>query len=119
MKPSCGLHGRSIVRPRRSAENFVKEKTMTAFHLHQFDPKNLPSGRPGTTEMGNLATLIEEIVKTGLPRAGGTVQPVANRGHGSPLIDRAAGIRGRRRGKLTITDGPFTETKELIAGAVC
>jgi hypothetical protein len=87
----------------------MQEKTMTSLHLHNVDPKkNLPAGRPGITEIGSLATLIEELVKNELPCSSETKQPVAKR------------TRVRRRsGKLTITDGPFAETKELIAGAVC
>jgi hypothetical protein len=88
----------------------MQETTMTSFCLHQFDPKKgVPSGRPGTTEMGTLVTLIDEIIKNGVPHANETSQPAPKR----------ARVH-RRRAKFTITDGPFAETKELIAGGtVC
>jgi hypothetical protein len=107
MKTSDGLHRRSIVRPGPFAEDFAKETTM----LHQFEPKkNLPSGRAGTTEIGSLTSLIDEIVKNGVP---------ASR-NAPPAPKRATDRRGSiARRKFTITDGPFAETKELIAGAVC
>jgi hypothetical protein len=89
---------------------------MTSFCLHQFDPKNgVAAGRPGTTEMETLVTLIDEVIKNGVPQVNEKSQPAPK-----PARIRSAGIRGRRRGKFTITDGPFAETKELIAGGtVC
>jgi hypothetical protein len=89
---------------------------MTLFCLDQpHTKKNVPSGRPGTTEMGTLVTLIHEIIKNGVPHANEKSRPVPK-----PARTRSAGIRGRRRAKFTITDGPFAETKELIAGGtVC
>jgi hypothetical protein len=86
----------------------MQETTMTSFCLHQFAPKKSVPSDPGTTEMGTLATLIDEIIRNGVPHANETSQPAPKR----------ARVR-RRRGKFTITDGPFAETKELIAGAVC
>ena len=61
----------------------------------------LPS-RELLTAMGNFN---EELVKAGVILAGEGLKPSAN------------GVRVRfEGGKTTVTDGPFTETKELVAG---
>jgi len=61
----------------------------------------LPS-RELLTAMGNFN---EELVKAGVILAGEGLKP------------SASGVRVRfEGGKTTVTDGPFTETKELVAG---
>ncbi|HXJ33296.1 MAG TPA: YciI family protein [Candidatus Eisenbacteria bacterium] len=49
-------------------------------------------------------------------------EEVAARGHrpvGEPLRTDAEGFRVRRRGgKLTVTDGPFIDAKELVGGYI-
>ena len=64
---------------------------------------NKPSDRL-MTEMG---ALIDEMTKDGtLVRTAG-------------LLPTKDGVRVRsRRGKLSVTDGPFTETKEVIGGYI-
>jgi len=54
------------------------------------------------TRMGNFN---EELVNAGIMQAGEGLQP-SSKGARVKLLD----------GKATVTDGPFTETKELIAG---
>ena len=54
------------------------------------------------TPMGNFN---EELVNAGIMQAGEGLHP-SSKGARVTLID----------GKATVTDGPFTETKELIAG---
>jgi hypothetical protein len=78
---------------------------MTCFYLDQpHTKKSVPAGRPGMTEMGTLVTLIDEIVKNGVPDTTEKCQPAPKRARVRP-----------RGGRFTITDGPFAETKELIA----
>jgi hypothetical protein len=60
---------------------------------------------PSTEEMAAMGALIEEMSKAGVL--------LATEG----CLPSAKGARVRRSGgTYTVTDGPFTETKELIAG---
>ena len=64
------------------------------------------SGAPPTQkEMADMGQLIEEMAKAGVLIATDGLQPSSK------------GARVRiSGGKFTVTDGPFTETKELVAG---
>jgi hypothetical protein len=68
--------------------------------------KTAETGVPPTTEhMAAMGELIEEMAKAGTL--------LATEG----CLPSAKGARVRRSGgKVTVTDGPFTESKELIAG---
>ena len=60
---------------------------------------------PSTEEMAAMGKLIEEMINAGTL--------ISTEG----CLPSAKGARVRRRGdKITVTDGPFTESKELIAG---
>lgn len=60
---------------------------------------------PSADEMARMGALIEKSMKAGVL--------VATEG----CLPSALGARVRRSdGKVTVTDGPFTESKELIAG---
>ncbi len=61
---------------------------------------------PSEQLMADMGKLIEELTRTG--------QLVSTAG----LRPSAEGVRVRlqRGGRLTVTDGPFTETKEVIGG---
>jgi hypothetical protein len=61
--------------------------------------------KPSQRLMEDMGKLIEEMTKTGaLVRTGG-------------LRPSAEGVRVRsNHGKVTVTDGPFLETKEVIGG---
>jgi hypothetical protein len=65
-----------------------------------------PEGVPPTQqEMADMGKLIEEMTKAGVLLATEGCQPSAK------------GARVRlTNGKITVTDGPFTESKELVAG---
>ena len=65
-----------------------------------------PEGTPPTQEdMAKMGNLIEEMTKAGVL--------LATEG----CLPSAKGARVRYKGgKFTVIDGPFTETKELIAG---
>ena len=65
-----------------------------------------PEGTPPTQqEMANMGKLIEEGMKSG--------QLLATEG----CLPSALGARVRlSKGTYTVTDGPFTESKELVAG---
>src|SRR5262245_4450134 len=67
--------------------------------------KESEAGAPPSRElMENMGTFVEEITKAGVLLATDGLQPSS---------------RGKRvkfaNGKVTVTDGPFTESKELVA----
>ncbi len=70
------------------------------------DTKQMESGTPpAPEEMARMGAFIEEMAKTGAL--------LATNG----LLPSSKGARVRRvRGTFSLTDGPFTESKELIAG---
>lgn len=61
---------------------------------------------PTSEEMGKMIEFQEELVKAGVLVAGEGLQPSA----------KGARITFGSGGKATIKNGPFTESKELIAG---
>jgi hypothetical protein len=68
-------------------------------------PTKEPVGMPSQEEMAAMGKLIEELTKEGVL--------VATDG----LASSAKGAIVRQtNGKVTVTDGPFAETKELVAG---
>ncbi|MDB5309475.1 MAG: hypothetical protein JWO38_3677 [Gemmataceae bacterium] len=70
------------------------------------DSKNSEAGvPPSQEEMAEMGKFIEEMTKTGVLLATEGCQPSS----------KGALVRSAR-GKVTVTDGPFTEAKELIAG---
>ena len=70
-----------------------------------FRPTEEHVGLPSEEEMAALGTLIAELSKEGVL--------VAMDG----LASSATGAMIRQtNGKMTVTDGPFAETKELVAG---
>jgi hypothetical protein len=72
--------------------------------IYRTDPTKL---RPPTEqEMMEMGKFIEEIAKAGILLATDGLLPSSN---------GDARVR-QEHGKTTVTDGPFTETKELIAG---
>ena len=70
------------------------------------DQERLEAGVPPTPqEIAEMGTFIQETVKTGTLLAA------------EGCLPSSKGARVRRSGeKLTVIDGPFTESKELIAG---
>jgi hypothetical protein len=70
------------------------------------DTKDMEAGVPPTqTQMAEMGKFIGEMAKTGVLLAT------------DGLLPSSKGARVRRSGgKFTVTDGPFTESKELIAG---
>jgi len=70
-----------------------------------YKPGTESDAPPSQQEMVALGQLIEEMAKAGVLIATDGLQPSSK------------GARVRiSEGKFTVTDGPFTETKELIAG---
>ncbi|MEW2249342.1 YciI family protein [Streptomyces sp. NPDC058733] len=73
--------------------------------LVRIDENNAPAGGPSAELMQRMGELIEEMTKAGvlLDTAG--------------LTPTAQGTRVHYEGgRLSVTDGPFTETKEVIGG---
>ncbi|MEQ8142392.1 YciI family protein [Streptomyces sp. NPDC005908] len=73
--------------------------------LIRIDENNSPEGGPSPELMQRMGELIEEMTKNGvlLDTAG--------------LTPTAQGTRVHYEGgRLSVTDGPFTETKEVIGG---
>jgi len=75
--------------------------------LAVFTPDAKTAGIPPTKEhMAEMGKFVEESFKSGVLLATGGLLPVSK-----------AGVRLQSaEGKITVIDGPFTETKELIAG---
>ncbi|MET9363267.1 YciI family protein [Streptomyces sp. NPDC006632] len=71
----------------------------------RIDENNAPEGGPSAELMQRMGQLIEEMTKAGvlLDTAG--------------LTGAAEGTRVRwNGGEMTVTDGPFTESKEVVGG---
>ena len=65
------------------------------------------SGRmPTQQELAEMGTYNEELVKAGVMLAGEGLLPSS----------KGARVRFDKDGRTTVIDGPFTETKELVAG---
>lgn len=70
------------------------------------DPSNMEAGVPPVPEaIAQMGAFIEEMAKSGVLLAT------------DGLLSTALGARVRRSGgKVTVTDGPFSEAKEVIGG---
>ena len=69
--------------------------------------KESEAGRlPTEKELTEMGDFNEELVKAGVMLAGEGLQPSS----------KGARMRFEKNGKKTVIDGPFTETKELVAG---
>jgi hypothetical protein len=71
-----------------------------------YKPGRDDDGPPTEKEMAAVGKLIEEMAKDGTLLSTDGLQPSK---HGSR-------VRINADGKFTVTDGPFTETKELVGG---
>jgi hypothetical protein len=74
--------------------------------MHKLDegvPRNF---NPTPEFMARMGTFMEEVASTGVLLAGEGLRP-------SSVDSRRITVNG---GKKTVTDGPFAESKELIAG---
>jgi hypothetical protein len=70
-----------------------------------YKPDKKEGAPPSQHEMAEMGKLIDEMTKAGVLLSTEGCQPSAK------------GARVRLSGgKVTVTDGPFTETKELVAG---
>jgi hypothetical protein len=73
--------------------------------LVTLDPSKAPAGGPSEELMTEMGKLIEEMTKAGVLLDTAGLRPTSE------------GSRLRwNRGELSVTDGPFTETKEFIGG---
>ncbi|MET8828849.1 YciI family protein [Streptomyces sp. NPDC004610] len=71
----------------------------------RIDEKNAPEGGPSNELMQRMGVLLEEMTKAGVMLDTGG------------LTSTAEGTRVHwEGGKISVTDGPFTETKEVIGG---
>ena len=69
--------------------------------------KESEAGRlPTEQELTEMGRFNDELVKAGVMLAG----------EGLQASSKGARVRFEKNGKKTVTDGPFTETKELVAG---
>ena len=75
--------------------------------LSIYRPSETTAGTPPSQEkMAEMGKLVEEMTKAGTLLATGGLLPISNGG----FRIRSSG------GKITLTDGPFTESKEMVAG---
>jgi hypothetical protein len=75
-------------------------------YMMLYKPGRESDAPPTEKEMADMGQLINDMAKAGVLIATDGLQP-SNKG---------ARVRILADGKITVTDGPFTETKELIAG---
>ena len=75
------------------------------FLMISYPPEGVEPGPPSDEDMAKAGGLVEEMMKTGKLVDTGTIQVPSS---GTKV--RYSG------GKFTVTDGPYTEAKELIAG---
>jgi hypothetical protein len=61
---------------------------------------------PSEKELSEMSDFNDELLKAGVMLAG----------EGLRASSKGARVRFDKSGKKTVTDGPFTETKELVAG---
>jgi hypothetical protein len=74
-------------------------------YMMLYKPGRETDAPPSPQEMADMGQLIDEMTKAGVLIATGGLQPSSK------------GVRVTKSGdKITVTDGPFAETKELIAG---
>ena len=69
------------------------------------DDKSEAGRMPTDKELADMGVFNDQMVRSGVMLAGEGLQPSSN---GARVTFKA--------GKPTVTDGPFTETKELVAG---
>jgi hypothetical protein len=74
-------------------------------YMALFRPTEEPVGLPSEEEMAAMGTLIAEFTKEGVLV---TMDGLASSATGAMIR--------QTNGKMTVTDGPFAETKELVAG---
>jgi hypothetical protein len=98
------LLGSQLASPQPKARKDITMRFMTIYKPS--DLKKMEAGVPPTQqEMAEMGKFIEEMSKSGALLAG------------DGLLASSKGARVRLSGgKFTVTDGPFTEAKELIAG---
>ena len=70
-----------------------------------FRPTEEPVGLPSEEEMAAMGTMIAELSKEGVLVAMDGLAPSAS-----------GALLRQTNGTITVTDGPFAETKELVAG---
>jgi hypothetical protein len=78
---------------------------MRYMSLIKIDPAGVPESGPSEELMTEMGKLIEEMTKAGVLLDTGGLNPPEE------------GVRVTSdRGKLSVTDGPFTESKEFVGG---
>ncbi|GAA2241327.1 transcriptional regulator [Streptomyces ruber] len=73
--------------------------------LVQYDESALPAGSPGPEAERRMGELLEEITKAGVMLDTAGLMPSA----------QSKKVR-LEEGELSVTDGPFTESKEIVGG---
>jgi hypothetical protein len=75
-------------------------------YMMLYKPGRESDAPPSPQEMADMGRLIEEMAKAGVLIATDGLQ----------RSSKGARVRISKNGKFVVTDGPFTETKELVAG---
>lgn len=75
--------------------------------LIENDENQMPEGGPSQELMDEMGKLLEEMTKAGVLLDTAGLKPLAE--------STRATLSG---GKVTVTDGPFTETKEVVGGYI-
>jgi len=74
--------------------------------MHRLDERTPEAWNPSQEFMANMGTFIQDAVDRGILITAEGVQPSA----------KGALVRKTGRDAITVTDGPFTEAKEVIGG---
>ncbi|MEV7865147.1 YciI family protein [Streptomyces sp. NPDC088124] len=74
--------------------------------LVRIDEATAPAGGPSPELQQRMGALLEEITKAGVMLDTAGLTPTSE----------GVRVRHEKGGKLTVTDGPFTEAKEVIGG---
>jgi hypothetical protein len=75
------------------------------FLLYKLDDEAIPIPRPDAEQMAEYGQIVEEATKAGVLVFNGGIAPTAM---GAKVT--------RAEGRFSVTDGPFTEAKELVGG---
>jgi hypothetical protein len=79
--------------------------SQTVRYMMLYKPGKESDAPPTAQELADMGQLIDEMARAGVLISTGGLQPSSK------------GVRVSKSGeKITVTDGPFAETKELIAG---
>src|SRR3954465_5105846 len=85
---------------------YIKEKHMKVMVIVKATKNSEAGVMPSEKLLTEMGKYNEELVKAGIMQAGEGIHPSSN----------GKRVKMEKGGKRTVVDGPFAETKELVAG---